>query len=142
MLKTVTRLNGKKWGAFAAMGILTLSLITLPEHPANAAAAKAKSWSGSWNNRKFNTKGPLTCTVNSERGTTWSATFTGTGLGRPFRYPATFRVIEANGRKTIQGVSSVDGERYNWSGVISGKNLIGSYRSATGNNGAFSLVSK
>ncbi len=141
MLKIITGSNSRKWGTFAAAGLITLGLMFLPEQTGISAAA-ANSWTGTWNNKKFKTTGPLTCTVTSQRGNTWQAVFTGTGLGRPFRYPATFTVREANGRTTIQAVTSVGGERYQWAGVISGKTLGGSYRSATGNNGSFQLQSR
>jgi hypothetical protein len=104
-----------------------------------APASKEKTYSGEWNNRKYNTKGALTCRLTPTNERTWKAKFTGTGLGRPFSYDATLTAGRKGNQIVLQGVSSVDGERYNWAGNITGSSLTGSYRSATGNNGSFSL---
>lgn len=127
--------------AFAVLVLCTLLLLPVAERPVQAADA-AKVWTGSWNNRKYNTRGSLVCTVTSQQGNIWQAVFTGIGLNRQFRYPATLTARQAGGRTTLTGVTEVDSERYQWSGAISGRTLTGSYRSATGNNGSFSLVSR
>lgn len=107
--------------------------------PQLQAADAAKVYSGTWNNRKYKTQGPLTCNLNISSGATWKAKFTGKGLGKPFTYDTDLTVTKANNRLNLRGVSSVDGERYNWTGYISGANMVCSYRSASGNNGTFQL---
>lgn len=121
--------------------VLTLGILsTLLMVPTlRAASPGEKTYTGQWNNRKYNTKGALTCKLTPSRERTWKAKFTGTGLGRPFSYDATLTAGSRNGRVVLQGVSSVDGERYTWSGYINGSVLVGSYRSASGNNGNFQL---
>ena len=107
------------------------------------AAAKAKAWSGTWNNKKFNTTGALTCTVVGEQNGQWIAKFTGTGLGKPFTYTAliTHKAASTN-LMTLVGTNRVDGDTYTWSGSITGENMVGSFRSVTGNNGQFVLKEK
>lgn len=117
------------------------SLLFLPGASLRATAADAnvKVYSGAWNNRKYKTKGPLLCNLTISPGNTWKAKFTGKGLGRPFTYNTDLTVTRGKTRLTLKGVSSVDGERYNWAGYISGANMVCSYRSASGNNGTFQL---
>ncbi len=104
-----------------------------------AADAPSKQWSGTWDNKKYKTSGPLTCSAKMNTNGVWQAKFTGTGLGKPFGYDATIRAGEKGGRLILQGTTSVDGEAYQWSGYVQGKVLVGSYKSASGNNGTFKL---
>lgn len=123
-----------------AIGLLsTLLLLPAAMPRANAADSNVKVYSGAWNNRKYKTKGPLTCNLTVSTANTWKATFTGKGLGRPFTYNTDLTVTRGKTRLTLRGVSSVDGERYDWAGYISGANMVCNYRSASGNNGTFQL---
>ena len=103
------------------------------------AADAPKSWSGKWNNKKYNTTGALTCTVIGEQNGQWIARFTGTGLGKPFNYTALITVKKDGNTTTLQGTTKVDGDNYQWSGSISGPAMVGSFRSGNGNNGDFRL---
>jgi len=127
----------------AAVLLLLLVLIGLnrPNYTAMAADA-TKSWSGTWNNNKFKTTGPLTCTVVGDQNGQWIAKFTGTGLGRPFSYTALITVKTNGSVMTLSGNAKVDGDNYQWSGSINGANMAGSFRSGTGNNGDFKLQAK
>lgn len=125
-------------GLFAACAI-ALSLWITPPLATAADAAASKKWSGKWDNKKYKTSGPLICTATLKDTATWQAKFTGTGLGRPFGYDATIKVSNKSGRMILQGSTTVDGEAYQWSGYVQGKYLIGSYKSASGNNGSFRL---
>lgn len=107
--------------------------------PLTAAEAVTKTWSGTWDNKKYKTSGPLTCKATRKDTATWEAKFTGEGLGKPFAYDATIKSADRNGRLVMGGTANVDGETYQWSGYVQGKYLVGSYRSATGNNGSFKL---
>jgi hypothetical protein len=119
-------------------GILLPAFI--PAAPAAPAADTAtKVYSGTWNNRKYKTQGPLTCNLTVNSGNQWQATFTGKGLGKPFTYRTRLTATRVGNRTDLRGVSSVDGERYDWAGTINGANMVCSYRSASGNNGAFQL---
>lgn len=118
---------------------IALSLWITPSPATSADATASKKWSGKWDNKKYKTSGPLTCTATLKDSATWQAKFTGTGLGKPFGYDATIKVSNKSGRMILQGSTSVDGESYQWSGYVQGKSLIGSYRSASGNNGTFRL---
>lgn len=98
-----------------------------------------KSWSGNWNNRKFGTKGPITCVANMEDEGRWKAKFEGIGIGNPFKYEVDITATEKNGQIQLQGKSTVDGDQYEWSGYVKGNTLYGKYRSGSGNNGEFTL---
>jgi hypothetical protein len=122
---------------------ILLSLCTvfclLGPTPEAKAATKVTNWSGSWNNKKYGTKGPLKLALTSG-SKTWQCNFTGTGLGKPFRYSATLTPKKAGNRITLTGVTTVDGDRYNWTGYVQGSRIICSYKAASGNNGSFSLT--
>lgn len=98
-----------------------------------------QSWSGAWNNNKYGTKGPLTCTIAAVEGKAWQAKFVGTGLGKPFTYKAVFSTTDKGKRTILQGVSTISGDAYRWTGYLEGEMLYGKYRSASGNNGEFRL---
>lgn len=112
---------------------LCLALLLLAVVSATQAAEPAKAWSGTWNNRKYNTNGQLICTVVGEQNGQWIAKFTGTALMTP----------KKNGDQTaLSGTTKVDGFDYQWSAVVAGKALNGSYKASNGNNGEFKLQSK
>jgi hypothetical protein len=98
-----------------------------------------KAWSGEWNNRKFGTKGPVTCIAEMQDGGKWKASFEGVGIGKPFRYEVEITATEKGNQTMLQGKSLVDGDSYEWSGHVKGNTLYGRYRSASGNNGEFQL---
>lgn len=97
------------------------------------------AWKGTWNNNKYGTKGPLTCTVTAIEGKTWKAKFVGTGIGKPFTYDAAINSTEKGDRTILQGTYSISGDAYRWTGYVEGNLLYGKYRSASGNNGEFRL---
>lgn len=125
----------------ALLALLALLVLLVPLRPAEAADA-TKSWTGTWNNKKYNTTGALTCTVVGEQNGQWIAKFTGTALGKPISYTALMTPKQSGERTSLSGVTKVDGFDYQWSGAISGKSLTGSYRASNGNNGDFKLQSK
>lgn len=102
-------------------------------------AAKARTWEGNWNNRKYGTSGPLRCVATATSNTNWDARFDGTGLGKPFRYDVSFTGTTKGDRTLLQGTANVGGDTYRWTGSIKGDVLQGSYRSSSGNNGEFVL---
>jgi len=130
-------------------GLLALIFFITPSRPAGAADAPKKgnvpvnqAWSGTWNNRKYNTSGQLICTVIGEQNGQWIAKFTGTALGKPISYTA-LMTPKPNGANTaLTGTTKVDGFDYQWSATVAGKGLNGSYKASNGNNGEFRLQSK
>ena len=121
--------------------LLTLLSLLAPLRPV-AAAEPAKSWAGTWNNRKYNTSGQLICTVVGEQNGQWIAKFTGTALGKPISYTA-LMTPKKNGEQTaLSGTTKVDGFEYQWTATLAGKSLNGSYKASNGNNGDFKLQSK
>lgn len=98
-----------------------------------------KAWTGNWNNRKFGTKGPVTCIAEMQDKEKWKAAFEGVGIGNPFRYEVEITATEKGGQIHLQGKSTVDGDQYEWSGHVKGNTLYGKYRSGSGNNGEFTL---
>lgn len=97
------------------------------------------SWAGNWNNRKYNTNGPLKCVASPKDAKTWNAVFEGTGIGKPFKYDVTLQAMKKGNRTLLEGTSTIDGDVYRWTGYIEGGALHGKYRSASGNNGEFKL---
>ena len=127
-------------------GLLALVLVITPSRPAGAAAAADvpvnKAWSGTWNNKKYNTNGQLICTVIGEQNGQWIAKFTGTALGKPISYTALMTPKPSGATTALSGTTKVDGFDYQWTANVSGKTLTGSYKASNGNNGEFKLQSK
>jgi len=129
-------------------GLLALMLVITPNRPAGAADAPKgsvpvnKAWSGTWNNRKYNTNGQLTCTVIGEQNGQWLARFTGVALGKPISYTALMRPTPQGANTALAGTTKVDGFDYQWTATASGNSLNGSYRASNGNNGEFRLQAK
>jgi len=130
----------RRWVLWS-LTLLVLGAWLLPEPEVTAAEAK-KAWSGTWNNKKYNTTGELTCTVLGTQNGQWIASFTGTGLGKPFKYTALMTPKQSGTNIVLTGNTKVDGDAYAWSGVIKGAEMTGSFRSGTGNNGQFVLKAK
>ncbi len=86
-------------------------------------AASKKAWKGNWNNRKYGTKGPVTCIAVVQDNQTWKASFVGTGLGKPFKYEATIKATSKGDQMQLKGESKVDGDSYTWNGYVRGKTL-------------------
>ena len=137
-----------KRAALLVAGLLALVLVITPSRPAGAATAPKssvpvnKAWSGTWNNRKYNTTGQLICTVVGEQNGQWIAKFTGIALGKPISYTALMTPKPSGANTALSGVTKVDGFEYQWSGTISGQSLTGSYKAANGNNGDFRLQAR
>ncbi len=124
-----------------ASTLLTVSLLPLPS--AHAADVPVnQSWSGTWNNRKYNTSGALICTIQGEQSGQWIAKFTGTALGKPISYTALMTPKVSGANTALSGTTKVDGFAYQWTAVLSGKTLNGSYTASNGNNGEFKLAGK
>ena len=126
----------------AVLIAFVILLALLAPLPPVAAAEPAKSWTGTWNNKKYNTNGALTCTVVGEQNGQWIAKFTGIALGKPISYTA-LMTPKKNGEQTaLSGTTKVDGFEYQWTATVAGKALNGSYKASNGNNGDFKLQSK
>ncbi len=140
-MQTSSNSSSAKRVTLLLAGLLTLVLIVTPNRSADAAEAN-KAWSGTWNNRKYNTSGTLTCTVIGEQNGQWIARFTGMALGKPITYTALMTPKKNGDQTALSGTTKVDGFDYQWSGTVVGKSLNGSYKASNGNNGEFKLVSK
>ncbi len=115
----------------------TLLLIATPLF----AAEDARTWEGTWNNRKYGTKGPLKCVaVEGDKGV-WTATFTGKFQGDPFTYKAKFQAKKSKKKKQLKlsGKATIRGHKYQWVGMMKGKSLKGKYKSTVGYFGTFIL---
>ncbi|MCA9176642.1 MAG: hypothetical protein KDB14_19270 [Planctomycetales bacterium] len=118
---------------------------TTSSRPASAADSSADSdtvWEGQWNNRKYNTTGPLRCTGLTREGNQWKATFSGTFMGDPFKYEVAFDGKPGKGRTELQGQATLDGDRYQWSGQADATTIQGQYKSLKGYYGTFTLKKK
>ena len=100
----------------------------------------ARSWQGTWNNKKFGTKGPLKCVATEDDKGNFKATFTGTFQGDPFKYDAVFQSKKkGRNRRTLSGTAVIRGHDYEWTGEMRGKSLIGKYKASVGYFGTFVL---
>lgn len=115
---------------------LTIILILVTGH---AVAAETRTWTGTWNNRKFGTSGPLRCVGEQNQPGQWSAVFTGTFKGDPFEYRAQFQSRIQRQNEVLSGKATIRGSQYEWTGTIRDKQLRGKYNSAVGYYGEFIL---
>lgn len=151
-LQTSSESSPAKRATLLLAALLALILVITPSRPAGAADAPKgnakstvpvnKAWSGTWNNRKYNTSGQLICTVIGEQNGHWLARFTGTALGKPISYTALMKPTPSGANTALAGTTKVDGFDYQWTATASGNSLNGSYRASNGNNGDFRLQSK
>lgn len=114
---------------------LALMLATIPCQ----AQDKSTRWEGSWNNKKYNTKGPLQAVITPAAGGNLKAKFTGTGIRSKFSFDANITKSFKNNRVTLSGKTRINGDDYTWTGRAGGATLVGNYRSRSGNNGTFTL---
>ncbi|QDT45007.1 hypothetical protein Pan241w_51240 [Gimesia alba] len=105
-------------------------------------AGETRTWEGKWNNRKYNTTGPLKCVATSDEKGIWKATFTGLFKGDPFKYQATFRSQAKGQQLNLTGDATIRGHKYQWTGFMKGATLSGKYRSNIGYYGEFVLKQK
>lgn len=105
----------------------------------SAAPAVSKTWSGTWNNKKYGTSGRIVCNAKP-KGSKWSAKFTGIALGESFKYGAKVKSVSKGSRLELTGVTTVDGSKYTWTGYIEGRKFVGRYRAANGYNGSFVMT--
>ena len=122
--------------------LLLVFLGVLAFGPLAHGADKTLSWSGKWNNKKYKTDGPLYCTMTDSGNGVWKAKFTGTGIRSKFNFDADIKVTRKGNRTTLSGATKVNGDRYQWTGYVNGQTMVGNYRSASGNNGSFSMRTK
>jgi hypothetical protein len=119
--------------------LLSISATALPSQARAQQSDEAKTWDGMWSNRKFNTSGPLKCTATRKDDGSNEARFEGSFMGSPFSYTVAVTATPKGDRTLLEGTSTIDGDRYEWSGYVRGGVLYGQYRSQKGNNGEFRL---
>ncbi len=100
---------------------------------------KITKWTGTWNNRKYKTDGPLQAVFTPGPNNTLKAKFTGTGIRSKFSFDADIVKKKSGNRLTLLGKTKVNGDQYEWTGQVNGSTLVGNYRSRSGNNGSFTL---
>lgn len=103
------------------------------------AQDKPTRWTGTWNNKKYNTKGPLHATITPGKNGILKAKFTGRGIRSNFSFDADITKKKSGNRVTLSGKSKINGDQYQWTGRASSTTLSGSYRSRSGNNGSFTM---
>lgn len=121
---------------FILMVILLMSSIT------QLNAGEKRTWEGKWNNRKYNTTGPLKCVATSNDKGVWKATFTGLFKGDPFKYEATFQSKLKGKQLNLAGNATIRGHKYQWIGLMNANTLSGKYKSNIGYYGEFVLKEK
>jgi hypothetical protein len=116
--------------------VLTAPAVVLA---ADSNQPAAKTWSGTWMNRKYKSSGPLKCVAVRKDDGTVAATFSGKFVNDPFAYDVSINTKADKDRTTLVGTATLDGDKYQWSGYVRGKTLYGQFRSLKGHNGEFKL---
>lgn len=121
--------------------ILCLAILMVASSvSAFAADEESKTWSGRWNNKRYNTTGTLTCNATTrDGGKTFTAKFEGLFKGEKFSYDVKFNGTKAKGRTNLKGTATLDGDRYQWAGYIRGNTLFGQFKSLKKYYGSFTL---
>lgn len=117
--------------AFAGL-VLLVGTALLAEEP-------ARTWEGTWTNKRFNTSGALKCVATPEKDGAWTGTFSGKFMAESFSYDVTFQAKPGRGQTDLTGTAKVQNQQYEWTGTIKDGKLTGRYRSNGGNNGEFVL---
>lgn len=129
---------------FRGLVCLSTLLLVLSGMPAGAEEREEKpvaqkEFEGKWNNRKYNSDGPLKCIARPGNEGIVLATFSGTYKGDPFTYNVEFQARQGRGQMDLSGKSTIDGHIYEWTGALKGTRLSGKYLGTNGYNGEFIL---
>ncbi|MGE3409047.1 MAG: hypothetical protein AB7I37_19690 [Pirellulales bacterium] len=119
--------------------LVLASLLLLVGSSLLADEGEARTWKGTWNNRRFKTSGPLQCVAVEDGEGNWKATFSGTFQNDPFSYDVTFASKKKKSQYDLSGTAKIQQFDYEWKGSIKGKNLVGEYEASNGFNGSFQL---
>ena len=103
------------------------------------AEEKTRTWTGTWNNKKYGTSGPLKCVAKTDGQGNWDAIFTGEFKRDPFKYTAKFKSMEKGRQTLLSGDATIRGHKYQWQGAMKGNTLTGQYKSTVGYYGQFVL---
>jgi len=106
---------------------------------AQESGDQKKTFEGTWNNRKYNSSGPLKCVAVPGEDGNVKATFSGKFMGDPFSYDVTFQAQPGDEQVDLSGKATISGHIYQWTGYLKGAKLFGQYRGTNGYNGTFSL---
>ncbi len=129
------------------IGLMILSCSYAPigataEDEKKEDAVKEKTFTGTWNNRKYNSSGPLKCVARPGKDGNVIATFTGTFKGDPFKYNVKFQAKPGRNQMDLSGKATISGHIYKWTGSLVGGRLRGKYLGTNGYNGEFVLNEK
>jgi hypothetical protein len=124
---------------FVVALVVAAPMLLLVREISAAEPPTAKTWSGTWMNRKYKTSGPLKCVAVRQDDGTVAATFSGKFVNDPFSYDVTIDTKSEKDRTVLVGKATLDGDKYEWSGYVRGKNLTGQFKSLKGHNGEFKL---
>jgi len=117
---------------------LTAAVLVLSASVAMAQEG-TKTWEGTWNNKKYNSKGTLKCVAKLGKDGKWTATFTGVFMAEKFTYDVTFDEKKGKAQSDLTGKATIRNQNYDWTGSIKGDTLTGSYKSNGGYFGDFVL---
>lgn len=121
------------------MKAIFLASLLLSASVCLGAEEQSQTWTGQWQNNKYNTTGKLSCTAVPQEDNTYEGRFSGEFKGEAFEYTVTFQAQQQRGQSLLQGKAQLDGDVYEWSGVVRGNTFYGKFRSLKGNNGHFVL---
>lgn len=104
-----------------------------------AADDDARTWEGTWVNRRYNSNGTLRCVATPGKDGTWTATFSGVFMKEQFSFDVKFQGKPGSGQTDLSGNADIRNHKYEWTGAIKGDSLTGRYRSNSGYFGEFTL---
>jgi hypothetical protein len=81
---------------------------------AATASGQDVVYEGTWNTTNRKLDGPLTCVVTDLGDNQWRGHFYGAWQGTPFSYTVRFR----GPPEKLQGVATIDGADYEWTGAM------------------------
>jgi hypothetical protein len=103
------------------------------------ADENARTFEGTWNNKKYNTNGTMKCVAKPGKDGKWTATFSGVFMGESFSYDVSFTEKKGQAQSDLSGNAEVKNQKYDWTGTLKGNTLTGKYRSNGGYYGDFVL---
>jgi hypothetical protein len=120
---------------------LLLLFCVLLNHALSSTPAEAaeRVFEGPWNNRRTGASGTMTCNASEVSPGQWKAVFRGVFQGQPFEYAVEFQAKASRAGNELAGTTTIDGQRYQWTGALQASQLRGQYQASNGWNGEFTL---
>lgn len=122
------------------MSRLVVSALVMLIAASAFAQDTAKTWEGTWVNKKYNSNGTMTCVAKEGKNGVWTANFSGVFMGQKFSFDVKFQAKPGKGQSDLSGTATVRNAQYEWTGAMKGDKLTGKYTANNGYNGDFELT--